>query len=78
MPCAAVRVIHDQLIVPAQPAYGVPKGMEDEGNIIDLEVVGGDGHGVLLSPATIASDQPMIPHFRLDHLMTTAINAEVD
>ena len=40
MPCAAVWVIHDQLSrSPSQPAYGVAKRMEDEGNIIDLEVV---------------------------------------
>ena len=46
MPCAAVWVIHDQLSrSPSQPAYGVAKRMEDEGNIIDLEVVGGDGYG---------------------------------
>jgi hypothetical protein len=40
-------MIHDQLSradpAPSHPAYGVTKRMEDEGNIIDLEVVCADG-----------------------------------
>jgi hypothetical protein len=59
-PRATVRAVHDQLIVPSQPAYGVSERMEDEGNIIDLEVVcrDGYGHGVV---SWLASDHRQPP-----------------
>jgi hypothetical protein len=45
-PRAAVRSIHDQLIVPSQPARRVPERMEDEPNGVDFEVVCAQFHEV--------------------------------